>query len=303
MATKKSSKIVAKNKSKIKVKSNTKVTKKPIAAKKTASKTTTTTKVKKIIKPVKKPTKKIVTKITPQPEIKVEVKAPVKIETKAIIIPKKTSPKTTKIKDFKSGDYAVYPSHGVGKILDIENIKVADQKFEVMTIHFEREKLTIKVPTSQIEKIGIRHLVTKKQLDQVFDILRSGVKKLKGMWSRRAQEYESKINSGDIILLAEVLRDLTRDIQDEERSYSERIIYETAIYRLASEYSAISGIAFEKARDEIVSTAKNKLNSSDEAKEIKPKDDFDEEFDSEEEEEEDEDEDGDEDLDDEDDED
>ena len=191
----------------------------------------------------------------------------------------------------------------MGKILDIENIKVADQKFEVMTIHFEREKLTIKVPTSQIEKIGIRHLVTKKQMDQVFDILRSGVKKLKGMWSRRAQEYESKINSGDIILLAEVLRDLTRDIQDEERSYSERIIYETAIYRLASEYSAISGIAFEKARDEIVSTAKNKLNSSDEAKEIKPKDDFDEEFDSEEEEEEDEDEDGDEDLDDEDDED
>lgn len=211
-------------------------------------------------------------------------------------------PALKKGKEFKAGQYVVYPSHGVGKILDIETIKVSDQKFEVMTIHFEREKLTIKVPTAQIEKVGIRPLVTKKQMDEVFDILKSGVKKLKGMWSRRAQEYESKINSGDIILLAEVLRDLTRDIQDEERSYSERIIYETAIYRLACEYAAIAGISFEKAKEEIVSTAKNKLGTSDEAKEIKPKDDFDDEFDNDEEESED-DEDEDEDEDDEDDED
>ena len=329
MATKKSSKIIAKNKAKIKIKSTAKsvkrmAVKKPATTKKTMIKTKnkpsaklptktkakTTSKIKKVTKPTikttKKSTTKTISKITPKiiskPEIKVETKAPAKIEIKAVTPAKKT-PSKIKTKEFKSGDYAVYPSHGVGKILDIENIKVADQKFEVMTIHFEREKLTIKVPTAQIEKIGIRHLVTKKQMDQVFDILRSGVKKLKGMWSRRAQEYESKINSGDIILLSEVLRDLTRDIQDEERSYSERIIYETAIYRLASEYSAISGIDFEKARDEIVSTAKNKLNSSDEAKEIKPKDDFDEEFDGDEEEEEEEDEDGDEDMDDEDDED
>ena len=333
MATKKPSKIIAKNKAKIKIKSTAKsvkiiAVKKPAPTKKTMIKTKNkpsaklptktkikiTPKIKKVTKPTKKSsiktTKKSTTntisKETPKtiskPEIKVETKVPAKIEIKSVAPAKKT-PSKIKTKEFKSGDYAVYPSHGVGKILDIENIKVADQKFEVMTIHFEREKLTIKVPTAQIEKIGIRHLVTKKQMDQVFDILRSGVKKLKGMWSRRAQEYESKINSGDIILLSEVLRDLTRDIQDEERSYSERIIYETAIYRLASEYSAISGIDFEKARDEIVSTAKNKLNSSDEAKEIKPKDDFNEEFDGDEEEEEEEDEDGDEDMDDEDDED
>jgi len=305
-STKKLPKIVAKNKAKTKDKLVTKKT-----SIKNIPKNKTEPKIKKIIKPakklaikpIKKAATKIVPKIAPKLETPIEVKTPVKVETNAQVftVPKKI-PSKIKTKEFKSGDYAVYPSHGVGKILDIEIIKVSNQKFEVMTIHFEREKLNIKVPTAQIEKIGIRHLVTKKQMDQVFDILRSGVKKLKGMWSRRAQEYESKINSGDIILLAEVLRDLTRDIQDEERSYSERIIYETAIYRLASEYSAISGTLFEKARDEIVSTAKNKLNSSDEAKEIKPKDDFDEEFDSEEEEE-DEDEDGDEDLDEEDDED
>jgi hypothetical protein len=93
------------------------------------------------------------------------------------------------------------------------------------------------------------------------------------MWSRRAQEYETKINSGDIMLLAEVLRDLTRDIEDGERSYSERIIYETAINRLASEYSAIHGVTFEDAKDKVVITAKDKLNS--EGK-VTQKDEFDE---------------------------
>jgi hypothetical protein len=103
--------------------------------------------------------------------------------------------------------------------------------------------------------------------------LRSGVKKLKGMWSRRAQEYETKINSGDIMLLAEVLRDLTRDIEDGDRSYSERIIYETAVHRLAAEYAVIYGIEFEEAKDKIISTAKDKLGI--EGK-INQKDEFDE---------------------------
>ena len=96
---------------------------------------------------------------------------------------------------------------------------------------------------------------------------------MKGMWSRRAQEYETKINSGDIIMLAEVLRDLTRDIEDSERSYSERIIYETAIFRLACEYSAIYGVAFETARDKITLTAKDKLESD--SKSSTKNDDFD----------------------------
>ncbi|MBU6339724.1 MAG: hypothetical protein KGQ36_07140, partial [Rickettsiales bacterium] len=114
---------------------------------------------------------------------------------------------------------------------------------------------------------------SKAQMDEVFSILRSGIKKLKGMWSRRAQEYETKINSGDIILLAEVLRDLTRDIEDGDRSYSERIIYETAVNRLASEYSVVYNCDFEDAKAKVVATAKDKLGV--EGK-IVQKDEFDE---------------------------
>jgi len=210
---------------------------------------------------------------------------------------------------FKADDYAVYPSHGIGKIVDIEKTLVLGQDLSCYLMYFEKEKLMIKIPMNSAEKIGLRHLISKSQMDEVFSILRSGVKKLKGMWSRRAQEYETKINSGDIMLLAEVLRDLTRDIEDGERSYSERIIYETAINRLASEYSAIYGIDFEEAKDKVTLTAKDKLNS--EGKVIQ-KDEFDEfeidgierdeeEEDEDEESEDEEDEDGDDDYDDDDD--
>lgn len=125
-------------------------------------------------------------------------------------------------------------------------------------------------------------------MDEVFSILRSGIKKMKGMWSRRAQEYESKINSGDIIALAEVLRDLARDVEDGDRSYSERIIYETAVLRLAAEYAAIHNIDTEEAKEIVINTAKDKLGTSLENK-INEKDEFDDDFDEEFEEEEDED--------------
>jgi RNA polymerase-interacting CarD/CdnL/TRCF family regulator len=91
--------------------------------------------------------------------------------------------------------------------------------------NFEKEKLTIKIPVEKAEKFGIRHLALKKEIEEVLIVLRGGVKKIKGMWSRRAQEYEEKINSGSIMLLAEVIRDLTRDIQDSDRSFSERLIF------------------------------------------------------------------------------
>jgi CarD family transcriptional regulator len=191
-------------------------------------------------------------------------------------------------KTFKVTDHIIYPSHGVGKLLDIETVKVDGKEFNTLIIYFEKEKLTIKIPVPQVDKIGIRHLVSKEKMDEVFETLRGGVKKLKGMWSRRAQEYESKINSGDIMLLAEVLRDLTRDIDDADRSYSERVIYETAIYRLAGEYSVIAGIALEKAQEEIIAIAKNKLLEDGSEAEVKEKsdfkDDFDDDFDDEDEE-------------------
>ncbi len=183
-----------------------------------------------------------------------------KIEVLQKIIFSKKSESKNKV-SFKVGDFAVYPSHGIGKIVEIEQISIRDQDFSCYLMYFEREKLTVKIPVNSVDKIGLRHLVNKSQMDEVFVTLRSGVKKLKGMWSRRAQEYETKINSGDIMLLAEVLRDLTRDIEDGERSYSERIIYETAIIRLASEYAAIYGVPFEEAKDKVVLTAKDKINS------------------------------------------
>ncbi len=255
--------------------------------------------------PVKKETPK---KVAPKKEVAKKIEAPKLVEKET---PKKVAPAKTAVKaplkeigkketaakngGFKAGDYAFYPSHGVGKIVQIETIEIGGQKLNILIMYFEKERLTIKIPSNQIIKTGLRHLISKQEMNAVFDILKSGVKKLKGMWSRRAQEYEEKINSGNIILLAEVLRDLTRDIEDGDRSYSERIIYETAINRLALEYSVIEGIPFEEAKEKIISTAKHKLGNSVDAKPVK--DNFDDDFDLEEdsEEEEDEDEDGDDD--------
>lgn len=207
----------------------------------------------------------------------VEVKKPETVEKKSdsqknVIFVKKLLDSRTKVV-FKTGDHAVYPSHGVGQIVDIEKTTILKQDFHCYLMSFEKEKLIIKIPTISAEKIGLRHLATKSQMDEVFSTLRSGIKKLKGMWSRRAQEYETKINSGDIMLLAEVLRDLTRDIEDGERSYSERIIYETAVYRLASEYAVIYMCDFEDAKEKVIATAKDKLGI--EGK-ITQKDEFDE---------------------------
>ena len=162
---------------------------------------------------------------------------------------------------FNVNNHIVYPSHGVGKIIDIATIEVLNQEHNLYIIYFEKEKLTIKIPVEKAEKYGIRHLVSKKEMEEVLSILRGGIKKIKGMWSRRAQEYEEKINSGNITLLAEVIRDLTRDIADSDRSFSERLIYETAIFRLASEYAIIFNIPVESAKEKITSVAKDKVIS------------------------------------------
>ena len=184
--------------------------------------------------------------------------------------------KEVKNSQFVVGDKLIYPAHGVGALTQIEIINIQNTEVGCYLLYFEKEKLSIRVPVIGSEKSGLRALVSRAKMDEVLGILRSGVKKMKGMWSRRAQEYETKINSGDIIMLAEVLRDLTRDIDDTERSYSERIIYETAIYRLATEYSAIYKIAFEEARDKIILTARDKIESDiKDRKKVNEFDDFD----------------------------
>jgi len=289
--TKKISKPDKANKASVKSAKNTQTAKKEVAKKKVVLKKTL---------PQQKAVNKIVQKEVEKEEV---IKKVLHKEIAKKDVIKKEAPKKereSKNGSFKAGDHAFYPSHGVGKILQIDTIEVGSQKLSILIMYFEKERLTIKIPANQIIKTGLRPLISKTEMEGVFDILRSGVKKLKGMWSRRAQEYEAKINSGNIILLAEVLRDLTRDIEDGDRSYSERIIYETAINRLSLEYSVIDGILFEEAKEKIISTAKHKLGHTEEAKPVK--DAFDDEFDAEEEhEDEDEDEDGDEDDDDDDD--
>ena len=189
-------------------------------------------------------------------------KSVIKTDIKEVASPKKEKPSPVKISntDFSIDHYVIYPSHGIGKVIDIQTVVILGSDFSCYLIYFEKEKLTIKVPIDNAKEVGLRHIVDKKTIDEVFFILRSGVKKMKGMWSRRAQEYETKINSGDIFCLAEVLRDLARDIDDGDRSYSERIIYETAITRLASEYAAIYGITLEEAKEIVINTSKDKLS-------------------------------------------
>jgi CarD family transcriptional regulator len=161
---------------------------------------------------------------------------------------------------FKENDYCVYKTHGVGRIQEIQTIKIGNCESKYYVIFFEKEKLTISIPVNQVSNGYLRKISSKKDIENVFAILKNGTKKVKGMWSRRAKEYEEKINSGDILLTAEVLRDLARDIEDTERSFSERIIYETAVYRLASEYAIIAKIDFIKAQAKILETSKEKIN-------------------------------------------
>jgi CarD family transcriptional regulator len=165
--------------------------------------------------------------------------------------------------NFKIDDYCVYKTHGVAKIIDIKEIKIADISTKCLVLYFEREKLTLMVPSKFKENGDIRKLVEVEQMEQVFEILKGGIKKLKGMWSRRAKEYRDKINSGDIFQTAEVLRDLIRDVDEADRSYSERSIYDIAIYRLASEYSIIKKISYEEAENYIMEIAKEKISFND----------------------------------------
>ena len=161
--------------------------------------------------------------------------------------------------EFKVGEYCVYKTHGVAKVKEIQTIELKDFKSKCLVLYFEKEKLTITVPESQIENMEIRKISTKSDMEEVFAILSNGVKKIKGMWSRRAKEYEEKINSGDIHLIAEVIRDLTRDVEEADRSFSERMIYETAVYRLASEYSILMNISLEDATKKIIEISKQSV--------------------------------------------
>ena len=143
---------------------------------------------------------------------------------------------------FETNEYVVYPTHGVGRIVAIEEQEIAGCKLELFVINFEKDKMTLRVPTSKSQSAGMRKLSDDVVLARALDTLRGRARVKRTMWSRRAQEYEAKINSGDLITIAEVVRDLYRSDSQPEQSYSERQLYEAALDRMAREIAAAQDV-------------------------------------------------------------
>ena len=183
--------------------------------------------------------------------VKAAAKAPVKVPVKAAVPVKPAKPSkpfsAKKLGDFACGDYVVYPTHGVGLIEAIEEQDIAGFTLRLYVIRFEKEKMTLRVPVNKVEEAGLRKLSTRNQIDVALTTLRGRSRVSRAMWSRRAQEYEAKINSGDPVSIAEVVRDLHRNAGQPDQSYSERQIYEAALERLARELAAVEKIETEAA--------------------------------------------------------
>ena len=161
----------------------------------------------------------------------------------------------TKKTDFRPDDFVVYPAHGVGKIVSIEEQEIAGFTMELFVVSFEKDKMTLRVPTHKATEIGMRPLSAPDVVSQAMKTLKGKAKVKRAMWSRRAQEYEQKINSGDLIAIAEVVRDLHRTDDQREQSYSERQLYEAALERRTREVAAVSNLdedAAQKQVDEVL---------------------------------------------------
>ncbi len=153
--------------------------------------------------------------------------------------------------DFKAGDSVVYPAHGVGKIEGVEIQTIAGMQIKLYVIAFEKDRMRLKIPVAKAQTSGLRKLSTTARLDDALKTLKGRSRVRRTMWSRRAQEYETKINSGDPVAIAEVLRDLKRSNDDTEQSYSERQIYQSALERLAREVAAVDKITESKATERL----------------------------------------------------
>ena len=157
--------------------------------------------------------------------------------------------------EFRPNDFVVYPAHGVGQIVSIEEQEIAGLTLELFVISFEKDKMTLRVPTNKATDVGMRSLSSPDVVAKAMDTLKGKARVKRAMWSRRAQEYEQKINSGDLIAIAEVVRDLHRADDQREQSYSERQLYEAALERLTREVAAVSGsdeIAAQRKIDDVL---------------------------------------------------
>ena len=153
--------------------------------------------------------------------------------------------------DFTKGDYVVYPAHGVGLIEGVETQTIAGIKVRLYAVTFEKDRMRLKIPVMKAKTSGLRKLSSTRRLKDAIETLQGRARIRRTMWSRRAQEYEMKINSGDPVAIAEVLRDLKRSNDDSEQSYSERQIYQSALERLAREFAAIKKITEVKATEQL----------------------------------------------------
>jgi len=149
--------------------------------------------------------------------------------------------------EFKTGDFVVYPTHGVGKVLGTETQEIAGTELALLVINFEHDRMTLRIPVAKAQNSGLRRLSSRKQMDVALTKLKGRARVRRTMWSRRAQEYDAKINSGDPVLIAEVIRDLRRNSSQADQSYSERQMYQAALDRLAREFAAIEKIDEEAA--------------------------------------------------------
>ena len=217
---------------------------KPVAAKPVVSKPV-------VSKPVA--TKPVVTKpVAPVGKAPVAAK-PVKAapaQPPRVEEPKKLP---TQRQGFKTNEFVVYPAHGVGQILAIEEQEIAGAKLELFVINFIKDKMTLRVPTAKVANVGMRKLSEPALVRRALETLKGRARVKRTMWSRRAQEYEAKINSGDIVAIAEVVRDLYRSESQPEQSYSERQLYEAALDRLAREIAVVQHVTETEAIKEIES--------------------------------------------------
>ena len=161
------------------------------------------------------------------------------------------SKKTAKEFAYRPGDYVVYPTHGVGKVVGIEKCEIAGHSLQLFVISFDRDRMTLRVPISKAAVSGLRKLSTRKVMDNALTTLKGRARVKRTMWSRRAQEYEAKINSGHPVSIAEVLRDLHRTPGQPDQSFSERQIFESARDRLAYELAAVEKIDVESATEKM----------------------------------------------------
>jgi CarD family transcriptional regulator len=188
------------------------------------------------------------------PKAAVPAAAP-KVAAKPVAAPRVEEPKkvVTQRQGFKANEFVVYPAHGVGQILAIEEQEIAGAKLELFVINFMKDKMTLRVPTAKVANVGMRKLSDPALVKRALETLKGRARVKRTMWSRRAQEYEAKINSGDIVAIAEVVRDLYRSESQPEQSYSERQLYEAALDRLSREIAVVQHSTETEAVKEIES--------------------------------------------------